>query len=139
MDELTSKGVDLAQYTTTAWIADLEAMREALGYPRWNLWGGSYGTRVAQEYLRTHADRVRTMMLDGVAPPGMIISLDVWPTREAVLAAILKACERVATVRESASGRGGHARAHRRESLGDGGTRRRHRRPAHRQDRSACA
>ena len=92
VDELTSKGVDLAQYTTTAWIADLEAVREALGYERWNLWAGSYGTRVAQEYLRTHADRVRTMVLDGVAPPGMIISLDVWPTREAVLASILKAC-----------------------------------------------
>jgi len=92
VDELAGKGVDLAQYTTTAWIADLEAMREALGYERWNLWAGSYGTRVAQEYLRTHADRVRTMVLDGVAPPGMIISLDVWPTREAVLASILKAC-----------------------------------------------
>ena len=90
--ELSGKGVDLSQYTTTAWIADLEAMREALGYERWNLWGGSYGTRVAQEYLRTHGNRVRTMVLDGVAPPGMIISLDVWRTREAALAAILKAC-----------------------------------------------
>jgi pimeloyl-ACP methyl ester carboxylesterase len=90
--ELAAKGVDLAQYTTTAWIADLEAMREALGYPRWNLWGGSYGTRVAQEYLRTHGERVRTMVLDGVAPPGMIISLDVWRTREAALDAVLKAC-----------------------------------------------
>jgi pimeloyl-ACP methyl ester carboxylesterase len=90
--ELSAKGVDLSQYTTTAWIADLEQMREALGYERWNLWGGSYGTRVAQEYLRTHVDRVRTMVLDGVAPPGMIISLDVWRTREAALAAILKAC-----------------------------------------------
>jgi len=92
VEELTAKGVDLSQYTTTAWIADLEAMREALGYQRWNLWGGSYGTRVAQEYLRTHADRVRTMILDGVAPPGMIISLDIWTTREAALAAVLKAC-----------------------------------------------
>jgi pimeloyl-ACP methyl ester carboxylesterase len=94
--ELGAKGVDLAQYTTTAWIADLEAMREALGYPRWNLWGGSYGTRVAQEYLRRHPDRVRTMTLDGVAPPSMIITLDVWPTREAALRAVLEACERSA-------------------------------------------
>src|SRR4030095_13493119 len=45
-----------------------------------------------QEYLRTHADRVRTMVLDGVAPPGMIITLDVWRTREATVAAVLKAC-----------------------------------------------
>jgi pimeloyl-ACP methyl ester carboxylesterase len=91
-DELKAQGVDAAQYTTTAWIADLEAMREALGYARWNLWGGSYGTRVAQEYLRRHPDRVRTMILDGVAPPGMIVTLDVWRTREAALEAIFAQC-----------------------------------------------
>ena len=68
-------------------------MRDALGYPRWNLWGGSYGTRVAQEYLRRSPDRVRTMTLDGVAPPGMVITLDVWRTREAALAAIFNTCE----------------------------------------------
>ena len=32
---------------------DLEDVRKALGYPRWNLWGGSYGTRAALEYLRS--------------------------------------------------------------------------------------
>jgi pimeloyl-ACP methyl ester carboxylesterase len=67
-------------------------MRVALGYPRWNLWGGSYGTRVALEYLRRHPDRVRTLTLDGVASPGMIVTLDVWRTREAALDAIFKAC-----------------------------------------------
>jgi pimeloyl-ACP methyl ester carboxylesterase len=91
--ELRRRGVDAAQYTTSAWIADLEAMREALGYSRWNLWGGSYGTRVAQEYLRRFPARVRTMTLDGVAPPSMVITLDVWRTREAALAAIFSACE----------------------------------------------
>jgi pimeloyl-ACP methyl ester carboxylesterase len=91
--ELKRQGIDPAQYTTAAWIADLEAMREALGYSRWNLWGGSYGTRVAQEYLRRFPERVRTMTLDGVAPPGMVISLDVWRTREAALTAIFNACE----------------------------------------------
>jgi pimeloyl-ACP methyl ester carboxylesterase len=90
--EIEGRGVDLKQYTTSAWVADLEAMREALGYRQWNLWGGSYGTRVAQEYLRRHPDRVRTMILDGVAPPQMIITLDVWRTRADALDAIFKAC-----------------------------------------------
>ncbi len=93
VDELKAQGVDPAQYTTTAWIADLEAMREALGYERWNLWGGSYGTRVAQEYVRRHPTRVRTMILDGVAPPGMIILLDLWVTRAAAFAAMTAACQ----------------------------------------------
>jgi pimeloyl-ACP methyl ester carboxylesterase len=90
--ELRAQGVDAAQYTTTAFIADLEAMRDALGYSKWNLWGGSYGTRVAQEYLRRHPERVRTLTLDSVAPPSMIVTQDVWPTRQAALDAVLRAC-----------------------------------------------
>ncbi|MEO8755412.1 MAG: alpha/beta fold hydrolase [Casimicrobiaceae bacterium] len=97
IEELRTQGVDAAQYTTTAWIGDLEAMREALGYSQWNLWGGSYGTRVAQEYLRRFPDRVRTATLDGVAPPGMIITLDVWRTRADALRAIFDACAQSAT------------------------------------------
>ena len=90
--EIEAQGIDPAQYTTTAWIADLEAMREALGYAQWNLWGGSYGTRVAQEYVRRHPAHIRTLTLDGVAPPSLAIILDVWRTRDAALAAILAAC-----------------------------------------------
>jgi pimeloyl-ACP methyl ester carboxylesterase len=90
--ELEAKGVDLAQYTTAASVADIDAVREALGYPRVNLWGGSYGTRVALEYLRRHGDRVRSIVLDGVAPPSMRISLDVWATRDAAVSAAIAAC-----------------------------------------------
>jgi pimeloyl-ACP methyl ester carboxylesterase len=67
--ELAAQGIDAAQYTTAAWVADLDAVRAALGYDKINLWGGSYGTRAAQEYLRRHADHVRSVVLDGVARP----------------------------------------------------------------------
>ncbi len=90
--ELVGRGVDPAQYTTAAFVADLEDVRAALGYPRLNLWGGSYGTRVAQEYLRRHPDRVRSVVLDGVAPPGLRITLDIWKTREAALDDVIAAC-----------------------------------------------
>jgi pimeloyl-ACP methyl ester carboxylesterase len=90
--ELLARGVDPAQYTTAAFIADLEAVRAALGYRRINLWGGSYGTRVALEYMRRHPQRIRSAVLDGVAPPGMNIVLDVWPARQAALSALLAAC-----------------------------------------------
>lgn len=97
--ELAARGVDARQYTTAAWVADLDAVRAALGYRRINLWGGSYGTRVAQEYVRRHPDRVRSMVLDGVAPPSMRISLDVWPTRDAALSALIDACNAAAACR----------------------------------------
>ena len=97
--ELADRGVDAAQYTTAAWVEDLDAVRGALGYAKINLWGGSYGTRAALEFLRRHPDRVRSVVLDGVAPPSMIVSLDVWPSRDRALSAILENCASVATCR----------------------------------------
>jgi pimeloyl-ACP methyl ester carboxylesterase len=92
--ELAARGVDLTQYTTTAFVGDLEDVRRALDYPRINLWGGSYGTRVAQDYLRRHPAVIRSVVLDGVAPPSMIISLDVWRTRERAVDAVIAACRK---------------------------------------------
>jgi len=97
--ELVARGVDPAQYTTAAWVEDLEAVRAALGYAKVNLWGGSYGTRVAQEYMRRHPAAIRSVVLDGAAPPSMIVSLDVWPSREAALNAVLETCARAASCR----------------------------------------
>jgi pimeloyl-ACP methyl ester carboxylesterase len=90
--QLAARGVDASQYTTTAWVADLEAVRDALGYRQLNLWGGSYGTRVAQEYLRRYPEHVRSMVLDAVAPPSMRISFDVWRTRDDALDGVIAAC-----------------------------------------------
>ena len=64
---------DLTQYTTTIAMADIEAVRAALGYEHINLWGGSYGTRAAMEYLRRYESRVRSVVLDGVAPPSLAL------------------------------------------------------------------
>jgi pimeloyl-ACP methyl ester carboxylesterase len=91
-NELRTNGVDAGQYTTSAWVADLDAVRAALGYTKLNLWGGSYGSRAALEYMRRYPDRVRTAVLDGVLPPSVRVSLDVWPTRDAALSGIIAAC-----------------------------------------------
>jgi pimeloyl-ACP methyl ester carboxylesterase len=65
-----AKNVDAAPYLGT-WqvVRDLEAMRTALGYKRWNYWGMSYGTRVGNTYAKTFPGSVRTMILDGSVPP----------------------------------------------------------------------
>lgn len=55
-------------YTTPYAVTDLEAVRKALDYETINLWGGSYGTRVVLEYMRTYPDKLRTVIMDGVAP-----------------------------------------------------------------------
>jgi pimeloyl-ACP methyl ester carboxylesterase len=90
--QLATSGVDASQYTTSAWVADLDAVRAALGYETLNLWGGSYGTRVAQEYLRRYPSRVRSMVLDGVAPPSLRILYDIWRSRDAAFDGVIAAC-----------------------------------------------
>lgn len=69
-DRLTAGGVDLDQYDTPTSTRDLEDLRIALGAEQLTLVGQSYGTRLALDYLRTHPDRVRALVLDGVDPPG---------------------------------------------------------------------
>ena len=60
---------DLGLYGTSLAVDDLEAVRRALGHGQINLWGISYGTRVALAYLGRHGERVRTVTLDAVVPP----------------------------------------------------------------------
>ena len=60
-------------FTTTIAMQDMDAVREALGVPQWNLIGGSYGTRAALEYLRQFPAQVRRTVIDGVAPPDMVL------------------------------------------------------------------
>ncbi|HYH97051.1 alpha/beta fold hydrolase [Hyalangium sp.] len=67
--EWAAAGVELGAYTTVESAEDLEALREALGVPRLNLWGISYGTHLELAYLRRHADRVEHAILAGVEGP----------------------------------------------------------------------
>ncbi len=74
--QLQAEGRALQHFTTSDMIADLEFVRQALGAPRLNLYGGSYGTRVGLEYLRRHPHAVRSAMLDGVVPPELALGQD---------------------------------------------------------------
>jgi pimeloyl-ACP methyl ester carboxylesterase len=62
------KRADLSLYATPIAMDDLDEIRDALGYNRINLFGGSYGTTAAMSYIRQHPDQVRTATLKGVAP-----------------------------------------------------------------------
>jgi pimeloyl-ACP methyl ester carboxylesterase len=62
-----------ADYTTEAAARDIEQVRRALGYGKVNVWGGSYGTRLAQAYARAFPAGVRSLVLDAVAAPEQVI------------------------------------------------------------------
>jgi pimeloyl-ACP methyl ester carboxylesterase len=84
---------DLRFFTTTIAMADAEAVRAALGAETINLVGGSYGTRAVLEYLRQFPQRVRRAVIDGVAPPDMVLPASFSPDNQAALDALFAACE----------------------------------------------
>ena len=67
MEEL-EKTADLTQYGTPEAMDDYNEIRQALGYEKINLMGGSYGTRASLVYMRRHPETVRTAILNGIAP-----------------------------------------------------------------------
>ena len=57
-------------------VADLDAIRTALGEEQLTYWGMSYGTRIGYVYALQHPDRVRAIVLDGsIDPAGTALSL----------------------------------------------------------------
>jgi pimeloyl-ACP methyl ester carboxylesterase len=83
---------NLETYTTSIAVGDLDAVRRVLGYPLINLYGISYGTRVVQHYMRRHPQHLRSVILDGVLPPGLPLGPDIPLDAQAALEKIFARC-----------------------------------------------
>jgi pimeloyl-ACP methyl ester carboxylesterase len=83
----------VAFYTTSIAVQDLDRVRAALGYGAINLYGGSYGTRVAQHYVRRFPEHTRTVILDGVIPPQLAIGATLALDAERALMGIFERCK----------------------------------------------
>jgi pimeloyl-ACP methyl ester carboxylesterase len=66
---MAAVGVDLGAYHSANSARDLAALRVALGYDEWNLYGMSYGTRLALVTMRDHPQGIRSAVLMAVSPP----------------------------------------------------------------------
>ena len=95
-----SRHADVAFYTTTLAAGDLDRVRAALGYRRIDLYGVSYGTRLAQEYLRRFPGRVRSVILDGPVPPEAALGARLPLDAQAALDRIFARCARDRGCRE---------------------------------------
>ncbi len=67
--EELSQTADLTAYNSASSAADVHDLRQVLGYEKVNLWGGSYGTRLALEVMRLYPEDLRSVVLDAVYPP----------------------------------------------------------------------
>ncbi len=83
---------DPRYFTTSVAVTDLEAVREALGYASLNLYGVSYGSRVAQHFARRYPDATRTVTIDGVVPPQIALGPEIATESQKAVDEILARC-----------------------------------------------
>jgi pimeloyl-ACP methyl ester carboxylesterase len=83
---------DLSAYHSAASAADVEDLRRALGYDQVNLWGGSYGTRLALEVMRRYPDGLRSVVLDAVYPPDVDLYVEAPANFRRALDRLFDAC-----------------------------------------------
>ncbi len=75
-------------------LKDADAVRAALGYEKINLIGGSYGSRAALEYMRQFPSHVRRSVIDGIAPPDMVLPQTVGIDIQSAWDKLLDDCEK---------------------------------------------
>lgn len=95
------KTADLRQYTTEIAVDDLEEVRQALGYGPINLYGTSYGTVVAQVYMRRHPSSLRAVSMKGIVPPAMAAPESHAPAGETAWRALVDRCRKDAACHEA--------------------------------------
>ncbi len=71
-----SNRADPRFYSTEYAIGDLDLVREKIGADKINLYGVSYGTRVAQQYAKRYPLHTRTLVLDGVVPNSLVLGAE---------------------------------------------------------------
>ncbi|MGA9342667.1 MAG: prolyl aminopeptidase [Rhodanobacteraceae bacterium] len=57
---------ELTDNTTGDLVSDIERLREHLGVPRWQVFGGSWGSTLALAYAQTHPECVSELVLRGI-------------------------------------------------------------------------
>lgn len=93
-DRLRAEGINLSAYNSAASAADLHDLRQVLGYESWNIYGISYGTRLALTALRDfgHTGTIRSVVLDSVAPPQIDLFNSIGPNAHRAFSLLFDRC-----------------------------------------------
>ena len=91
-ERLVSQGIDLAAYNSAASAADINDLRLVLGVDRLNLYGDSYGTRLALTVMRDYPQAVRSVVLDSTYPLEVNLYTTLAPNAERSFDALFDEC-----------------------------------------------
>jgi pimeloyl-ACP methyl ester carboxylesterase len=83
---------NLSAYNTIANAADVNDLRVALGYEQVNLWGASYGTRLALGVMRDFPQGLRSVVLDSTYPPDVDLYLESPANVERATSLLFQSC-----------------------------------------------
>lgn len=92
-DRLAQAGINLAAYNSVENAADVNDLRAALGYNRIDLYGASYGTRLALEVMRDFPQILRSVILDATLPLQANPFVDGAPTFDRSLNQLFSDCQ----------------------------------------------
>ncbi len=91
-DRLMRSGVKLNVFTTLQNAADISDLRTALGYAALNIYGVSYGTRLALTIMRTQPQGIRSVVIDSVLPPSADLVAGPLRTTQRVFKVLFDGC-----------------------------------------------
>lgn len=98
---LQAENIDLAAFNTLTNTQDVGDLMATIGGEAWNLYGASYGTRLALSVMRTYPERLRSAVLDSVYPPEKNTILSIPLLFDKALQRLFQACETQRTCREA--------------------------------------
>lgn len=68
LQEIKANGADISMINTLQNAYDVRSLMPALGYPLYNIFGTSYGTKLGLEVMRSASEGLRSVILDSVWP-----------------------------------------------------------------------
>jgi pimeloyl-ACP methyl ester carboxylesterase len=83
---------DLSAYHSAASAADVHDLQRVLSYKLMNLWGASYGTRLALTVMRDYPEGIRSVVLDAVYPPDVDLFAEAPANAERALNRLFESC-----------------------------------------------
>lgn len=87
-----SQFADLSAYNSASSAADVADLWRALGYQEINLWGGSYGTRLALDVMRRYPEGLRSVVLEAVYPPDVDLYVEAPANFNRALERLFESC-----------------------------------------------
>ncbi len=91
-DRLIAEGVNPAAYNSVESAHDIADLMSALGYGDYNLFGGSYGGRLAYTAMRETPQHIRSVITDSGLPIQANAFVDPAPDMQASLRQVFDAC-----------------------------------------------